>query len=292
MILMVRGFAWLVTAIWLLVASAAIAAAQPQPLRVMTFNVRLPLEQDGANQWKFRRDLAAHVIARTKPDIVGTQELHKVQGDDFLARLPGYAWFGIDRRGGHGDEHMGIFYRHDRFRLIELGNFWLSDTPAVPGSISWGHPYPRMVTWGLFETKADGRRFYVLNTHFPYRAEDGEARLKAARMIRQHIDALAPGIPVILTGDFNTEPDSAVHALLTDALTDARVTAPVKAGPEATYHAYQGTGDRRIDWILSRGFRAERVETVADRRGALYPSNHFPVVADLAWPAAPKDAVP
>lgn len=274
----------LLAAIWLLFATAALAAAPPQPLRVMTFNVRLPLEQDGANQWKFRRDLAAHVIARAKPDIIGTQELHKVQGDDLLARLRGYAWFGIDRRGGHADEHMGIFYRHDRFRLVELGNFWLSDTPDVAGSISWGHPFPRMVTWGLFETKADGRRFYVLNTHFPYRAEDGEARAKAARMIRDRIGALPPDVPVILTGDFNTEPDSAVHALLIEKLADAHDAAPVRTGPDATFHAYAGKGDRRIDWILSRGFRAERVETIPDRRGILFPSDHYPVIADLAWP--------
>lgn len=289
---MLHGFKWVVAAIWLLVASAAVAAPQPQPLRVMTFNVRLPIAQDGANQWQFRRDLAANVIARTKPDIVGTQELHKVQGDDLLARLPGYAWFGIDRRGGHGDEHMAIFYRHDRFRLVELGNYWLSDTPTVPGSISWGHPFPRMVTWGLFERKADGRRFYVLNTHFPYRAEDGEARLKAARMIRDRIAALTPDVPVILIGDFNTEPDGAVHDLLTESLADAWVASPIKKGPEATYHAYKGTGDRRIDWILSRGFRAERVETIDDRRGDLYPSDHFPVVADLAWAVTQDDALP
>lgn len=283
---MLHGLKWLLAAIWLFVGSVAMAA--PQPLRVMTFNVRLPLAQDGPNQWQFRRDLAAQLIRREKPDIVGTQELHKVQGDDLLARLAGYAWFGIDRRGGHGDEHMGIFYRHDRFRLLELGNYWLSDTPTVPGSISWGHPFPRMVTWGLFETKADGRRFYVLNTHFPYRAEDGEARLKGARMIRDRIAALAPNVPAILIGDFNTEPDSAVHALLTEGLADAYAAAPVKAGPEATYHAYKGTGERRIDWILTRGFRPQRVETIADRRGDLYPSDHFPVVADLSW----ADAVP
>ena len=283
---MLRSLIWLGAAVWLLVASVAIAAKQPEPLRVMTFNVRLPLAQDGPNQWQFRRDFAAKLMARAKPDIAGTQELHKVQGDELLARLPGYAWFGTDRRGGHGDEHMGIFYRHDRFNLVELGNFWLSDTPGVPGSISWGHPYPRMVTWGLFEAKADGRRFYVLNTHFPYRAEDGEARLKAAQLIRDHIAALPEGVPLILIGDFNTEPDSAVHALLTRTLADARIAAPVKAGPEGTYHAYKGTGDRRIDWILTRGFRAQRVETIADRRGDLYPSDHFPVVADLAWPHA------
>lgn len=280
-----RRIAVLLAAICLLLAPAAMAGDDPPPLRVMTFNVRLPLAQDGPNQWQFRRDFAAEVIARAKPDIVGTQELHKVQGDDLLARLPGYAWFGIDRRGGHGDEHMAIFYRHDRFRLLGLGDFWLSDTPSVPGSMTWGHPLPRMVTWGLFETKADGRRFYVFNTHFAHRPEDGEARLKSARLIQQRIAALPPGVPVILVGDFNTEPDSAVHALLTEALTDAYIAAPIKAGPEATFHAYQGTGDRRIDWILSRGFVARRIETIADRRGELFPSDHFPVVAELAWAA-------
>jgi endonuclease/exonuclease/phosphatase family metal-dependent hydrolase len=284
MTLRLRDLRWLIAALWLVVPLVATAAAPSQPLRVMTFNVRLPLEQDGVNQWRFRRDFAAQVIARAKPDIVGTQELHKAQGDDLLARLPDYAWFGVDRRGGHGDEHMGIFYRHDRFRLVELGNFWLSDTPSVRGSISWGHPFPRMVTWGLFEEASGGRRFYMLNTHFPYRAEDGEARLKAARMIRDHIDTLPPGIPVILTGDFNTEPDSAVHALLTESLTDARDVAPLKTGPEATFHAYSGKGDRRIDWLLSRGFRAMRVQTLDDRRGPLFPSDHYPVVADFSWP--------
>ena len=279
-----RALKWLSATLLPLAASAGMAAAQPPPLRVMSFNVRLPLVQDGANQWRFRRDLAARVIARAKPDIVGTQELHKEQGDDLLARLPGYAWFGVDRRGGRGDEHMGIFYRHDRFRLVELGNFWLSETPAVPGSISWGHPYPRMVTWGLFETRTGGRRFYVFNTHFPYRAEDDQARLKAARLLRERIDRLAPAVPVILTGDFNTEPGGPVHALLTEKLADARVAAPVKMGPEATYHAYTGKGDRRIDWILSRGLRAHRVETIASSGASLHPSDHFPVVADLAWP--------
>lgn len=280
----------LLAAIWLLFASAALAAVPPQPLRVMTFNVRLPLEQDGANQWKFRRDFAAHVIAEAKPDIVGTQELHKVQGDDLLARLPNYAWFGIDRRGGHGDEHMGIFYRHDRFDLVELGNFWLSDTPAVPGSLTWGHPFPRMVTWGLFETKADGRCFFVFNTHLPYRAEDGEARLKGARLLIERIDAMTRGRPVVLTGDFNTSPGGPVHALLTERMADAAVAASLRTGPDETFHAYKGTGDRRVDWILTRGFEAQRVATIADRRGDLYPSDHYPVVADLAWLTAQNDA--
>ena len=59
---------------------------------------------------------------------------------------------------------------------ISSGDFWLSDTPDVAGSITWGHPHPRMVTWALFEQRSDGRRFYLFNTHLPYRDEDEAAR--------------------------------------------------------------------------------------------------------------------
>lgn len=261
-------------------------SANANPLRVMSFNIRLPLAQDGANAWDHRRDIAADTIAEERPDIVATQELHKVQGDHLLARLPGLNWFGIDRRGGDGDEHMAIFYRRARLRLLDLGNFWLSDTPQVPGSISWDHPYPRMVTWGLFEDKSSRRRFYVFNTHFPHRAEDGEARRRAAELLAAHIAALPPDVPVILAGDFNATPDSAIHAVLTASLHDLRQTARSVAGPEETFHAFTGNADRRIDWILARGFDALRIETVTDNREGRYPSDHFPVVAELLWSEA------
>ena len=268
-------------AILLSCAVASAAWAEP-PLRVMTFNVRLPLASDGANSWEHRREFAARMIAAGKPDIVATQELHKVQGDYLLEHLPGFAWFGEGRRGGHEDEHMGLFYRRDRLRLIEVGNFWLSDTPRVPGSICWGHPYPRMVTWGLFETK-EGNRLYVANTHFPYRPEDDEARKKAAAQILGWIETLPPAVPVILAGDFNTEPGSPPHALLTKELQDAWLTAPAREGPDETFDAFTGKPDRRIDWILTRGFQPLRVETVTTNQGGRYPSDHFPVIAELAW---------
>lgn len=266
--------------------AAAKSGSGDTAIRVMSFNVRLPVAQDGANQWENRRDLAADTIRKIAPDVIGTQELHKRQGDDLVARLPLYNWVGIDRRGGHADEHMGIFYRRDRLDLIDFGNFWLSDTPTVPGSITWGHLYPRMVTWALFETKADRRRFYLYNTHFPYRAEDEPARLKAAQMIAERLAALPADVPVVLTGDFNTTPDSAAHAALTATMADAFVAAPERAGPENTFHNYTGKADRRIDWILSRGLEARRLSTVTDHRGALQTSDHFPVVADLTWPEA------
>jgi endonuclease/exonuclease/phosphatase family metal-dependent hydrolase len=266
---------------------AAMLCVQPvraQHLRVMSFNVRLLTDVDGPNQWRYRRDLAATMIRRQHPDVIGTQELVAGQGDDLVARLPHYAWFGEGRRGGRGDEHMGVFYRRDRLRVVESGNFWLSDTPEVPGSITWGNPFPRMVTWALFERIADHRRFYLFNTHLPYREGDVAARVHCVQAIRQRLRTLPKDIPVVVTGDFNNAPIGPVHDIMATDLQDAWIGAPRRQGPDATFHAFTGKPDHRIDWILFRGLKAVRAETVTTHRGALYPSDHFPVVAELRWP--------
>lgn len=258
--------------------------AAAQPLRVMSFNVRVPIDREAQRTWEARLPVAAAAIARERPAVVGTQELHKRQGDDLIARVPGYAWFGIDRRGGHGDEHMGVLYDRRQLRVVELGNFWLSDTPDVPGGITWGHPYPRMVTWAIFERIADRRRFRLFNTHLPYRAEDEAARVKGAAMLVDRLATL-PGtnLPTVLTGDFNTTPDSEPHRLLAAAMTDAWTAAARRSGPAETFHNWSGTADRRIDWIFARGFDVRATRTLADRRGPVWASDHFPVVADLAF---------
>lgn len=280
-----RHLRWILAALWPAALAACVATAPrgaPQDLRVMTFNVRTP-SPDGINVWENRRDLLVRTVREQDPDVFGTQELHKEQGDYVVGKLPQYRWFGEGRRGGDGDEHMGVFYRADRLRVVESGNFWLSDTPDVPGSISWGHPYPRMVTWALFERNADHRRFYFFDTHLPYRDQDEDARTRGAREIVARVKALPADVPVVLTGDFNSSPDKPDHAVLTAVLADARLTAPAHAGPDATFHNFTGIPDRRIDWILTRGFTAERADTITTHEGPLYPSDHFPVVADLRW---------
>jgi endonuclease/exonuclease/phosphatase family metal-dependent hydrolase len=215
----------------------------------MTFNVRLPVAQGGPNDSQHRKALVAASILRERPDVIGTQELKQEQADFLLARLRGYSWFGMDRRGGHSDEHMAIFYRRDRLRLLDLGNFALSDTEDVPGSISWGHPYPRMVTWGLFEMRSDRRRFYLYNTHFPYRAEDDLARTKSAQGTRRRLESLPTDVPLVVTGHSNTEPGSPTYAVLTEILLDTRL-----AGA-------QGEGARRhLPRLHGQGRAAHRLD--------------------------------
>jgi len=263
--------------------AAVTLAAGAEPLRVMSFNVRMPSKSDGPNIWENRRDLLADTIRAYKPDIVGTQELFYHQGQYLAEKLPEYAWFGRSRRGNHEDEHMGVFYRKDRLKVIESGDFWLSETPETPGSMSWDVSLPRMVTWALF---ADGdRRFYYYNTHFPHRREDAAARLKCAELIAARLRERPKDATVILTGDFNTDADTDPYRALAADLKDARRVAPKPKGPEGTFHGFRGTpGTARIDWILYRGrLEATHAETITHNQDGRYPSDHFPVFAVLEW---------
>ena len=285
-----RGARLLLTAVFVF-AAAQVTSLAAQTLRVMSFNVRTGIANDGLNDWDHRGDIMVRTIREQHPDVLGTQELNKFQGDYIVSKLPQYVWFGIGRHGDDGDEHMGVFYRADRLRVIDSGNYWLSDTPNKPGSISWGNPYPRMVTWALFERKTNGRRFYYCNTHFPYRDQDELARTRSAEEILAHLNALSATLPIVMTGDFNSAPDKLDHAVLTSLLDDAWISAASRSGPEKTFHNFTGIPDRRIDWILYRGFRALTAQTVTTQQNGRYPSDHFPVAAVLAWPARSKGFV-
>lgn len=256
------------------------AVAADTPLRVMTFNVRVPVDT-GMNAWSNRRDLMVQVIRAAHPDVLGTQELTQEQGEYLAAHLPGYAWFGQGREGGTKGEHMGVFYRKDRLQVLRSGDFWLSDTPAVPGSRTWGQPYPRMVTWARFRWRDGGGTFDYFNTHFPYLPQDVRPRMLSANEILQRIGKLPPGARVILAGDFNCAPDTPVHARLTEDLRDAWTEAASRSGPAKTFHNFTGVPDQRIDWILSRGFTVGSAQTITTHVGARYPSDHFPVLAVL-----------
>lgn len=272
---------------WGLVAAlaamlACVPARAQEALTVMSLNIRYPNPEDGANLWEKRRSLTIATIRAAAPDLIGTQELFQRQGDDIVKALPQYGWFGTDRYGGHQDEHMGIFYRRDRLKIVEQGQFWLSETPEKSGSMSWGIDLPRLVNWAVFETR-DGRRFRFYDTHFPHRDEDEGAREQAAMLLAGRIAEGPKDLPVILTGDFNTVDSSAAHRVLTASLADAWLSRPDRQGPAFTFHDFTGKGDRRIDWILTRGFKVEHIATVDAHRGAVYPSDHYPVVARVRF---------
>ncbi len=256
------------------------------PLRVMSFNVRTPVDTEPGRRWEDRREAMVALLREQHPAVFGTQELVEKQAEYLVAHLPGYRWFGEGRRGGGGDEHMGVFYDSAQLTVVESGNFWLSDTPDVAGSITWGNLMPRMVTWALFQRQADGKRFYLLNTHLPYRDEDEPRRVLGAKLITQRLATLPRDIPVVVTGDFNSEPGSTTYQAFSTALADARTLAAKVEGPRLTFHDFSGKPTVELDWILVRGFSVDRFSTLDDAPGGVLPSDHFPVQAELRFPAA------
>ncbi|MBZ5497424.1 MAG: endonuclease/exonuclease/phosphatase family protein [Acidobacteriia bacterium] len=265
-------------------------ASEAVSLRVMTFNLRYAGSKP-PNSWSERWPVMRNCIRRLAPDLIGTQEGLYAQLKDLAADLSDYEWIGLGREGGSRGEFMAVFYRRDRFEPLTYDHFWLSDTPAVIGSSTWGNTNRRMVTWVRFRERSTGREFYFWNTHLDNDIE--LARQKGAALIVERVDQLRTDLPVLLTGDFNSAAGSSkpYEILVKDGgFADTWSLAREHVNEKLnTFNGFKPPveGGSRIDWILVRGAVAvEKIEIVTYSENGQTPSDHFPVVAWLTLAAA------
>ncbi|XVV16844.1 endonuclease/exonuclease/phosphatase family protein [Actinoplanes sp. CA-131856] len=252
-------------------------------LHVMTFNLRF-----ADDTWVRRRPVMRALLTTERPDLIGTQEGLVEQLGDIRDDLAGaYDYIGQGRQGGATGEFMAIFYRKDRLTPQTYGHFWLSDTPQVPGSETWGGFAIRMVTWARFLDKTTGTSFYAVNTHLDNLSE--YARDRGAHLIRDRLAAM--DLPIVLTGDFNTaaRPGSPVYDLMvTRAGYRDAWAEPRKRGPAyGTFHAYRPLvpDGPRIDWVLTTpGVTVSAALINRYHGGTQYPSDHLPVQVRLRLP--------
>ena len=230
-----------------------LSASAEMTLNVMSFNLRFGTARDGEDSWDHRRDRLVDTIRRQNPDIIGTQECLDFQAEYIVQQLPDYRWFGIGRDKDGSGEMTAILYKKDALVPVATGNFWLSETPEVPGSMSWDTSLTRLVTWIRFYHPQSGVFFYHFNTHFDHRG--GEARAQSAALIAKRIAELGDKSPVVLTGDFNSDGDTTApwETLTASGLRDAWVSAGNKKGPRATWCAFKAPepDGNRIDWIFA-----------------------------------------
>ncbi len=257
-------------------------------IKVMSFNIRVGLANDGENHWQHRKALALARIQAFGPDLLGLQEcLDDDQAEFVRANLPTYHFHGIHRGGPGGTalEMAPLLFRQPSFRLLDTGCFWLSETPEVAGSKSWGSNYPRTVTWAKLACLASGRVLTFVNTHFDYHPP---AIAGDAQVLGQWLDQLREEeTPLIITGDFNADKDSQAYRALTEGgeLIDAFRQLHPLGTDEVTYHAYGLPEEMAaIDWILvSDHFRVLAADIDRCRHGHLFPSDHYPLTAVLDW---------
>jgi endonuclease/exonuclease/phosphatase family metal-dependent hydrolase len=264
-------------------AGAGSAGAQGEPLRVMSFNIRYGTAQDGDDAWPLRRERTFTVVRDIAPDILSLQEALRFQLDELGAAFPAYREIGVGRDDGKtAGEYAVILYRADRLAADSGGTFWLSDTPDVPGSMSWGNRITRIATWALLRDRTSGARLAVINVHLDH--ESQPSRERGVALVLERLRRLAPGLPVVFTGDFNAgEDNAAVAAVRAGGFADTfRVRHPDAAFP-GTFSAFRGdsTGPK-IDYVFVRGsWDVTDAMIVRTRPGGRDASDHFAVTAVL-----------
>lgn len=261
-----------------------LASAEPIDLKIMSFNIRYGTANDGDNSWPKRRDTVCNTIKVYDPDIIGTQETLKFQAEYMLDQLKEYRSFGLSRKPQDEGERMEIFYKKSVVAPIQVGHFWLSETPDTPGTKSWDSSLPRMATWTKFWHFETEQYFYYLNTHFDHRGP--VARKEASRVISEQLTKIAGDTPVIITGDFNAKGGTSdPWKEITKTFTDSWLTAELQVGPEMTFGGFmEPVVDRvnRIDWIVYRGaILVKKCETVLYEEHGRYPSDHYPIYAEM-----------
>jgi endonuclease/exonuclease/phosphatase family metal-dependent hydrolase len=246
-------------------------------MKVMTFNLRVNVESDGKNSWPHRITKVAEVINTQQPLMFGTQEGNLDMLNDLSKELPDYEWIGQGRFGGKKDEFCAIFYKQEDVKLIQTEDFWLSETPSVPGSKSWETDYPRMCTIAHFKVK-DEKELLLFNTHLDHISQN--ARENGIKLIVEKMEKKIQEtkLPALLMGDFNSEPGNNVIQYL-DGVNFMRSCYENEDMMGTTYHDFEGGEDGpQIDYIyFSEGLK--QLEMGIDRTdfSGKYPSDHYPV---------------
>ncbi|MBZ0301447.1 MAG: endonuclease/exonuclease/phosphatase family protein [Anaerolineae bacterium] len=287
--------------------------------KMMTFNIKGAFFHDGANDWAYRVPLNLALIRRCAPDLIGFQEVQTRNLETYRQELTEYAYAlgpetARENSTGHG-YFNAIYWNPARFELLAQGSFFLSRTPEVY-SRDWGTSEVRGVNWVRLRDRDSGQGFLHLNSHFPHDAED--ARQQSVGVIAQQLADWRGDVPALLTADFNARARDAVAVTLEDLPDDLRAWAARGSIPPAgvvhallrqqgfrdafdetghrdappinTYHHFLGQTfpplGYRIDWILlldgAQRWQARSCDILTDAEPPLYPSDHYPVLAEVA----------
>lgn len=270
-------------------AQGSTKASGVAPLRVMTFNIRLQLAQDGDNDWPHRRDLAVEAIEESGCVAVGLQEVLPGQRRDLLEALPHFEPVdGFERRDYLGNISP-IIVDERRLAVEEQGAFWLSTRPELVYSKGWDARWPRICTWAVLRDRLTDLRFALINTHLDNHGQT--ARLEGAKLMIKRAAELRP-LPIVVTGDLNAHLESPpLLELFASGLRDTFRDVHPDESRIRTAHRFRGGGDgpQKIDHVLCDAQWTVSAAHIDRReRDGRYPSDHYPVWAELRPARAPE----
>lgn len=256
-----------------------------QQFSLMSYNIRYDNPGDNPNHWSGRIDKVVELLKEYNPDLLGIQEALHHQLEDLIAALPHYTYVGVGRDDGKTQgEFSALLFDTQKFELLRTETFWLSENPQIIGSKNWDAAITRIVSWAELRDKQNGKTFFWFNTHFDHIGK--EARQHSAKLIRQKIEEIAGKKPVLVSGDFNCEPDDTSYQLMVAKAKPNLFDASAGFKQDCTCCGFEVAQylNRcvRIDYIFhSKQFKVLNYTTPQNNDGKYYPSDHLPVMARL-----------
>lgn len=257
--------------------------AGAQDIRIASYNLRYDSKSDSGNLWTSRYPIVSALIQFHDFDIFGTQEGLRHQIDTLAANLPGYTWYGQGRDDGQAKgEHSAIFFKTAKYKLLNKGDFWLSETPEKPGP-GWDARLNRICSWVQLQDAKSKKKFYVFNVHYDHQGV--KARQESSKLILEKIKTIAGASPALLTGDFNGDHNQEWYQLIANSTIIGDTYRAVKK-PYANNGSFNSfrtpTSTSIIDHIFAtKQFSVKRWGILTDSYYGKFPSDHFPIMADV-----------
>lgn len=250
--------------------------------RVMSFNVRCVSDKEGSIYT--RSQIVTAILDQYAPDSFGVQEATPEWLDIIDDKLDDlYARVGEGRSPIEMfTEYSAVYYRKDKFNLLDSGTIWLSETPEKKYTKDFDSKHNRIASWAVLENKETGVKYTHINTHLDHVLES--TRVEQSKVLLNKIAELEKETTIICTGDFNTYETAQAYSVMTEKMTDTKLVAK-NSDTGITFHKY-GTieehKDGAIDFIFAtEGTETEMYKIIRDTFKGFYPSDHYPIVADV-----------
>lgn len=253
------------------------ARGQDHPIRVMTYNIHSCIGNDG----KVRPERVARVINHCDPDIVAVQEIdcHRVRSGghdqaqliaDHLRMTHVFHAMFEEEKERYG---IAVFARH-LFKVVKASH--------LTAAVSRPFREARGAIWTRFETEGS-RTIHLINTHFGLGR--GERGLQVEELLGPNwLGGIADDEPVIICGDFNSGPRSAVCRRLRTRFRDVQLAA-ADHKPQPTFSSVKPF--LRIDHVfVSHHFSVEEVN-LPNTLTSMMASDHLPLCVELRLKETP-----
>lgn len=250
---------------------------------VLSSNIRFSTPNDGVQAWSNRLPLISQRFNQLNPLVIATQEGRRPQLNELALKLKDYQL--VDQHRHWIEERMYpcLFVNKALSKIISSGDIWLSQTPHLAGSKSFGSAFPRLCTWCHLQLIESQRQIFIINLHLDHL--HSETRAKQIEVLVQEIESIRiKEIPLVLMGDFNEGPEQAVRQYITSKWKN--IYDPWDREEETSYHKFQGhlENGARIDWImLDDSLKCHEIELDKFHSNGIFLSDHFPVICKFSF---------